>query len=135
MTKNRNQIGKHEDTNHEYLSSFKRPKNLVLFIGDGLGLATVTAARIYKGQNRFGLSGEETNLVWEAFPEVAMLKVKFPTILNGVGGAYSKGLTPWIQKFMILVAFWGLGVSILFWGDSPRIFKNSAPGKIIVEAP
>ena len=57
------------------LSSVKRPKNLVLFIGDGLGISTVTAARIYKGQSRFGLSGEETNLVWEDFPEVALLKV------------------------------------------------------------
>ncbi len=52
-----------------------RPKNLVLFIGDGLGLTTVTASRIYKGQSRFGLSGEEASLLWEGFPEVALLKV------------------------------------------------------------
>ena len=33
-------------------------KNVILFIGDGLGVPTHTAARIYKGQKQ-GHSGEE----------------------------------------------------------------------------
>ena len=66
-----------DPNNFEFLASVERPKNLVLFVGDGLGLATVTASRIYKGQSRFGAAGEEVNLVWETFPEVALLKVRF----------------------------------------------------------
>ncbi|XP_076467806.1 alkaline phosphatase, tissue-nonspecific isozyme-like [Babylonia areolata] len=48
-------------------------KNVILFIGDGMGVSTVTAARIYKGQ-RNGRSGEETRLHFETFPHVALSK-------------------------------------------------------------
>jgi len=84
----RNIVGKSAstaDANFDFLASAKRPKNLVLFVGDGLGLATVTASRIYKGQSRFGSAGEEENLVWETFPDVALLKVRSKSH-NGVGG-------------------------------------------------
>ena len=54
----------------------RRPKNVVLFVGDGMGLNTVTAARIYKGQSRQGVSGEEASLAWETFPSMGLLKVR-----------------------------------------------------------
>lgn len=44
-----------------------RAKNVVLFIGDGMGLATVTAAGILKG-------GEGHLLTWERFPIVGLAK-------------------------------------------------------------
>lgn len=50
-----------------------RAKNVILFIGDGLGLSTVTAARILEGQLR-GESGEENQLSFERFPDVALIK-------------------------------------------------------------
>eukprot|EP00095_Tigriopus_kingsejongensis_P005973 maker-scaffold48_size466083-snap-gene-1.22 protein:Tk05973 transcript:maker-scaffold48_size466083-snap-gene-1.22-mRNA-1 annotation:"salivary alkaline phosphatase" len=53
---------------------FQRPKNVVIFIGDGMGLSTVTAARIHKGQTKFGTSGEESQLIWEHFPSFALSK-------------------------------------------------------------
>lgn len=49
-------------------------KNVILFLGDGMGVSTVTAARIYKGQ-REGRSGEETQLNFEKFPYAAFSKV------------------------------------------------------------
>ncbi|XP_033751098.1 uncharacterized protein LOC117335220 isoform X2 [Pecten maximus] len=49
-------------------------KNVILFIGDGMGVSTVTAARIYKGQ-RMGNLGEETVLSFEKFPHVALSKI------------------------------------------------------------
>jgi alkaline phosphatase len=49
-------------------------KNVILFIGDGMGASTVTAARIYKGQ-KSGNPGEETVLNFEDFPNVALSKV------------------------------------------------------------
>ena len=41
-------------------------KNVILFVGDGMSIATVTAARIYEGQS-MGLSGEEHNLAFDDF--------------------------------------------------------------------
>ncbi|KAA0196436.1 hypothetical protein HAZT_HAZT010170 [Hyalella azteca] len=48
-------------------------KNVILFLGDGMSVATITAGRIYKGQ-QLGQSGEEYKLVWEDFPDLAMIK-------------------------------------------------------------
>ncbi|KAK9519436.1 hypothetical protein VZT92_022166 [Zoarces viviparus] len=48
-------------------------KNLILFLGDGMGVSTVTAARILRGQMEGG-SGEETMLAMDTFPYVALSK-------------------------------------------------------------
>lgn len=50
-----------------------RAKNLILFLGDGMGVSTVTAARILKGQLS-GQSGEETLLEMDKFPFVSLAK-------------------------------------------------------------
>jgi len=47
-----------------------RARNLVLFVGDGMGMTTVAAARILEGQ-RNGAPGEEHRLVFENFPHTA----------------------------------------------------------------
>jgi len=52
----------------------KRAKNAILFVGDGMGISTVTAARILEGQLR-GESGEENSLSFDRFPDVALVKV------------------------------------------------------------
>ncbi len=49
------------------------PRNVILFVGDGMGISTVTAARILAGQLAGG-SGEEHSLSFEGFPEVALVK-------------------------------------------------------------
>ena len=41
-------------------------KSAVLFVGDGMGITTITAARIYDGQLK-GQYGEENVLSWETF--------------------------------------------------------------------
>ncbi|XP_070542331.1 alkaline phosphatase-like [Ptychodera flava] len=48
-------------------------KNVLMFIGDGMGIATVTSARILKGQLQ-GNTGEETVLNMESLPHVALSK-------------------------------------------------------------
>ncbi len=50
-----------------------RAKNVILFIGDGMGISTITAARIYAGQKR-GETGEENVLSFERFENVALVK-------------------------------------------------------------
>ncbi|XP_069468271.1 alkaline phosphatase-like [Ambystoma mexicanum] len=53
--------------------NFNVAKNLIIFLGDGMGIPTVTAARILKGQLD-GQPGEETLLEMEKFPFVALSK-------------------------------------------------------------
>ncbi|XP_024135269.1 intestinal-type alkaline phosphatase 1 [Oryzias melastigma] len=53
--------------------NLERAKNLILFLGDGMGVATVTAARMLKGQLA-EQSGEESSLVMDTFPYVALSK-------------------------------------------------------------
>jgi len=48
-------------------------KNVIFFLGDGMGISTVTAARIYAGQTA-GATGEEYSLAFEEFPHLALIK-------------------------------------------------------------
>ncbi|WP_133365939.1 alkaline phosphatase [Qipengyuania sediminis] len=50
-----------------------RAKNVILFVGDGMGISTITAARIYEGQKR-GMTGEENILSFERLPNAALVK-------------------------------------------------------------
>lgn len=50
-----------------------KAKNVILFVGDGMSLATVSAARILDGQRKGG-PGEENALSWEGFPHTALSK-------------------------------------------------------------
>ncbi|MFZ4111025.1 MAG: alkaline phosphatase, partial [Polymorphobacter sp.] len=56
----------------------KRARNVILMIGDGMGIATITAARIYDGQNpgdgKPRRSGEENSLSFERLPHTALVK-------------------------------------------------------------
>lgn len=60
-----------------------KAKNVILFIGDGMGISTVTAARILAGQQpniidagntKPASSGEENSLSFELFPHLALSK-------------------------------------------------------------
>ena len=48
-------------------------KNVILFVGDGMGPTTVAAARIFAGQQA-GRDGESNSLSFEEFPHVAFSK-------------------------------------------------------------
>ncbi|KAI1892145.1 hypothetical protein AGOR_G00150970 [Albula goreensis] len=50
-----------------------RAKNIILFLGDGMGVSTVSAARILRGQMG-GADGEETQLTMDTFPYLALSK-------------------------------------------------------------
>ncbi|MFK8028921.1 MAG: alkaline phosphatase [Gammaproteobacteria bacterium] len=59
------------------ISAHSKPssaRNVILFIGDGMSLDTVTAARILAGQQRGG-TGEEHVLAFETLPQTALSKV------------------------------------------------------------
>lgn len=51
----------------------RRAKNVILFVGDGMGLSTVTASRIFEGQSR-GVDGESNMLSFERLPYSALSK-------------------------------------------------------------
>jgi alkaline phosphatase len=56
----------------------KHARNVILMIGDGMGISTITAARIYDGQNpgdgQPRRSGEENSLAFDRLPNVALVK-------------------------------------------------------------
>ena len=49
-------------------------KNAILFIGDGMGMSSITGGRIYKGQQK-GNTGEEEVLNFDTFPSIGLAKV------------------------------------------------------------
>ena len=51
----------------------RRAKNVIIFIGDGMGISTQTAARILEGQKK-GRPGEENRLSFETLPYSALSK-------------------------------------------------------------
>jgi len=60
-------------SNRPYNNSPGAAKNIILFIGDGMGVSTVSAARIFAGQ-QLGQSGEEYVLSFETFPWTGLVK-------------------------------------------------------------
>ncbi|MDT8409831.1 MAG: alkaline phosphatase [Wenzhouxiangellaceae bacterium] len=48
-------------------------RNVILFVGDGMSLTTITAARLLAGQQA-GESGESHRLSFESFPNIALAK-------------------------------------------------------------
>lgn len=53
-----------------------RAKNIILFMGDGMGISTISAARIYK-------YGEGGQLSWESFSNTGLLKVSIRPLAHG----------------------------------------------------
>ena len=51
-----------------------RAKNVIMFLGDGMGLPTIAAARLYQTETR-NLKREETYLPWERFPFGSLSRV------------------------------------------------------------
>ncbi len=49
-------------------------KNVILFLGDGMGVSTVTAARFYNAELK-GLKPADNPLVFERFPSTGLSKV------------------------------------------------------------
>jgi alkaline phosphatase len=83
-------------------------KNVILFVGDGMGVSTVTAARILEGQQR-GESGEENQLSFEKFPYVALSKTytvdeqtpdSAPTMTAMVTGVKTNDRTLSVDQFI-----------------------------------
>lgn len=50
-------------------------KNIIFFLGDGMSIPTLAAARIYLGQMQ-GYNGEEGRLSFETFPYIGLAKVR-----------------------------------------------------------
>ncbi|MGZ4968288.1 MAG: alkaline phosphatase [Methylobacter sp.] len=66
--------GRQTVTDAKHLHSNERQaKNVILFIGDGMGISTITASRIYDGQQKGG-HGEENSLSFEKLPYLALSK-------------------------------------------------------------
>ena len=62
-------------------------KSAILFLGDGMGITTITATRILVGQ-KANKQGESTVLSWEVFPWTALAKT-YAVNLQGTDSASS----------------------------------------------
>ncbi|MDY6976569.1 MAG: alkaline phosphatase [Pseudomonadota bacterium] len=60
-------VNSQEELNATVANLRGKAKNVILFVGDGMGVSTVTAARILDGQMN-GLAGEENQLSFDKFP-------------------------------------------------------------------
>ena len=56
---------------HAHTARPAHAKNVIVFLGDGMSITTITAARILDGQRKGG-SGEENRLSFENFPATAL---------------------------------------------------------------
>lgn len=54
--------------------NFNKAKNVIFFLGDGMSIPTLAASRMYLGQKQ-GHSGEESQLSFEEFPDIGLVKV------------------------------------------------------------
>ncbi|MDZ4775541.1 MAG: alkaline phosphatase [Alphaproteobacteria bacterium] len=61
--------------------SAQRARNVILFVGDGMGVSTVTAARIFAGQ-RAGKDGESHQLTMDTFPHTPPFRALTATIFR-----------------------------------------------------
>ena len=68
--------------NFQHLNQLKNgtAKNVILMMGDGLGVSTLAAARIYMAQQR-GIVGEDAVLSWERMPHTAFSKARQSKLL------------------------------------------------------
>ncbi|GFT20924.1 alkaline phosphatase, tissue-nonspecific isozyme [Nephila pilipes] len=66
-------------------------KNIILFIGDGMGITTVTTARILRGQKQ-GQTGEENELAFDKFEYIAFAKTYNTDSQVGDSGACATAL-------------------------------------------
>lgn len=66
-------VTKHASVEAAVASLKGKAKNVILFVGDGMGVSTVTAARILEGQMN-GESGEENQLSFDRFPFAGLSK-------------------------------------------------------------
>jgi alkaline phosphatase len=53
--------------------NLKGAKNVILFVGDGMGISTITGSRIFEGQEK-GIDGEKNQLAFEKLPYLALSK-------------------------------------------------------------
>ena len=59
---------------HSRLPNIQTARNLILFIGDGMGVTSVTAGRWHK-QKLTNITAHEATLSWDSFPTVGLAKV------------------------------------------------------------
>jgi alkaline phosphatase len=78
-------------------------KNVILFLGDGMSLTTVAAARILDGQRK-GQPGEENQLAWESFPDTALAKTYNTDSQTPDSAGTMSAITTGVKTFMGSIA-------------------------------
>ena len=61
----------------------RKARNVIIFVGDGMSLVTVTASRLYKSHKEGKANIEASLLFFETFPHVGLSKVTNGIMLFG----------------------------------------------------
>lgn len=86
-----------------------KAKNVILFLGDGMSLTTVAAARILDGQLK-GNPGEENQLSWERFPATAFSHTYNTNSQVPDSAGTMTAITTGVKSYMGAIAVSGAGV-------------------------
>ncbi len=82
------------------ISQATKAKNIILFIGHGMGISTLTAARIKAGQETANhQGGEEYKLSFEKFPYSSLLKTSSKTHFSSDAGSSMTAMMTGVKSF------------------------------------
>lgn len=102
--------------------SLVRVKNVILFVGDGMGLTTVTASRVYKRQKS---NNPEAKLVFDEFPASALIQTDTANSQISESAAAATALFCGVKT-----DFESLGVDVTAGKDSCNNIKSHTPSII-----
>jgi alkaline phosphatase len=97
-------------------------RNVILFVGDGMSLATVTAARILEGQLAGG-TGEENSLAFERMPWIGLAKTYSVNAQVADSAATATALLSGVKTLSRVVGV-DAGVTI---GDCQSVAEHTVP--------
>ncbi|CAH8287602.1 unnamed protein product, partial [Heterobilharzia americana] len=84
----------------------KPPKNVILFIGDGMSLSTVTAARYLKAE-KLNLLGGDVQLAWEDWPVASLVRTFNSDRLTTDSGSAATALLSGVKGYFKTVGVTG----------------------------
>lgn len=87
---------------HAVVQPLPKAKTVILIIGDGMGISTITAARIFDGQSK-GMSGEDSILFFENSPNVSLVRAYNldAQVADGTASAMKTGLKTQSNKISV----------------------------------
>jgi len=111
-------------------------KNIIIFVGDGMSIPTVSAARTFKGQH-FSNSGEKSvspkdgtyeKIFWENFPNVGLSKTYSASAMVPDSASTATAMFSGVKTYS-----WTLGYDSQIIPEDPESVKDATPLPTILD--